>query len=72
MAFIRYVSETELKPGEQVPDRDNIIRIHAIHPAVMRRHWDLYRELMHRRGPLSRLQRELIAVRVSVLNRCHY
>jgi alkylhydroperoxidase family enzyme len=72
MAFIRYVPKTELTPAERVPDPDNIIQIHAVHPAVMRQHWDLYRELMHRPGPLTRRQRELLAVRVSALNECHY
>ncbi|MEX2285352.1 MAG: carboxymuconolactone decarboxylase family protein [Gemmatimonadota bacterium] len=72
MAFIRYVPEAELPTEARVPDRDHIIQIHAIHPAVMRAHWELYVELMHRAGPLSRRQRELIAIRVSALNQCHY
>jgi alkylhydroperoxidase family enzyme len=72
MAFIRYLSESELPAGERVSDRDNIIQIHAVHPAVMRQHYELYLELMHRPGPLSRRQREMLAVRVSVLNGCHY
>ncbi|MGH7694551.1 MAG: carboxymuconolactone decarboxylase family protein [Gemmatimonadaceae bacterium] len=72
MAFIRYVPESDVAPAERVPDRDNIIQIHAVHPAVMRQHWELYRELMHRPGPLTRRQRELLAVRVSAINGCHY
>jgi alkylhydroperoxidase family enzyme len=72
MAFIRYVAETELSIEERVPDHDNILRIHGVHPAVMRQHYELYLQLMHRPGPLSRQQREMIAVRVSALNRCHY
>lgn len=72
MAYIRYRPEDELAPDERVEDPDNIIQIHAVHPAVMRRHWELYRELMHAPGPLSRRERELIAVRVSALNGCHY
>jgi alkylhydroperoxidase family enzyme len=72
MAFIRYVSESELADAERVPDRDNIVQIHAVHPAVMRQHYELYRQLMHRPGPLTRRHREMIAVRVSVLNECHY
>ncbi len=72
MAFIRYVPETDLAPSERVPDPDNIIQIHAVHPAVMKQHWELYREVMHRPGPLTRRQRELIAFRVSALNECHY
>ncbi len=72
VAFIRYLSADQLVPREQVPDPDNIIQIHALHPAVMRAHWDLYRALMHGPGPLSRREREILAVRVSGLNHCPY
>ena len=72
MAFIRYLSESELPASERVSDQDNIIQIHAVHPAVMRQHYELYLELMHRPGPLSRRQREMLAMRVSALNGCHY
>ena len=72
MAFIRYVPPADLRPGERVDDTDHIIQVHGVHPAVMRHHLDLYRELMHRPGPLSRREREIIAVRVSGLNRCPY
>ena len=72
MAFIRYVPESQIPAENRVPDRDNIIRIHGVHSRVMRHHYDLYVELMHKPGPLSRRQREMIAVRVSALNECHY
>ncbi len=72
MAYIAYVAESALDPNERVADPDNIIQIHAIHPAVMRQHYELYKQLMHRAGPLSRRERELLGVRVSALNRCHY
>lgn len=72
MAFIRYVPPEELAPEARVPDPDHIIQIHAVHPAVMRHHLDLYKALMHRPGPLSRRERELMAVRVSGLNDCPY
>lgn len=72
MAFIRYLSERELSAADRVPDSDNILRIHGVHPEVMRRHYELYLELMHRPGPLTRRQRETLAVRVSALNHCHY
>jgi alkylhydroperoxidase family enzyme len=38
----------------------------------MQTHYDLYAHLMRGRPPLSRTQREMIAVLVSVTNRCHY
>ena len=72
MAFIPYVQESKLSPDERLADPDNILQIHRIHPAVMRQHYELYLELMHRPGPLTRRQREMLAVRVSALNGCHY
>ena len=72
MAFIRYSPMDELDPSDRVDDPDNIIQIHALHPAVMRGHLDLYRALMQGPGPLSRREREVIALRVSGLNHCPY
>ncbi len=72
MAFIRYLTKDELPDSERVPDPDNIIQIHGVHPAVMHQHYALYRELMHGPGSLSRWQRELLGVRVSALNGCRY
>ena len=67
MAFIDYV-ETE----EWALDPDNIIRIHGHNPRVLRAHLELYKAVMHARSPLSRIQREMVAVVVSALNECHY
>jgi len=72
MAFIAYVPPDRLSASERVADSDHIIQIHAIHPAVMRRHFDLYHVLMHGPGPLTRREREILAVRVSGLNQCPY
>jgi len=72
MAHIPYIPDDQIPPPDRVPDRDNILRIHNIHSRVMKRHYDLYRELMYGPGPLSRVQREVIAVVVSALNSCHY
>ena len=72
MAFIPYVPPETLAPADRVADPDNIIQIHSVHPAVMRQHYELYKQLMHRAGPLSRRERELLGVRVSALNHCHY
>ncbi len=72
MAFIPYHPEEEIPAGDRVPDRDNIIRIHGVHSRVMRQHYNLYMELMRGPGPLSREQREMIAVVVSAVNDCHY
>ena len=72
MAFIGYLSPEQIEEGDRVPDDDNIIQIHGVHSRTMRQHFELYRELMYSRGPLSRIQREMIAVVVSAANQCHY
>ena len=67
MAFIEYVpaKEWDLDP-------DNIVRIHGINRGVLRGHFALYKHIMHAPSPLSRLQREMMAVVVSTLNGCFY
>jgi len=72
MAFIEYVPSDEIPEEHRVADDDNILRIHGVHSATTRHHHDLYRELMYAHGPLTRVQREMIAVRVSSLNKCRY
>jgi len=72
MAYIEYVAGEKIPTEDRVGDRDNILRIHGIHSRVMRQHYDLYVQLMHRPGPLSREQREMIGVAVSATNACHY
>lgn len=51
---------------------DNILAVHSLHPASLRAHADLYHTVMHAVSPLSRSEREMIAVVVSTLNQCHY
>jgi alkylhydroperoxidase family enzyme len=51
---------------------DHILAIHSLHPETMRDHARLYRTLMHGRGDLTRVEREMIGVVVSAVNRCHY
>lgn len=72
MAYIDYVPWDAIPEDDRVDDTDNILRIHGIHSRVMPRHFALYRELMYGAGPLTRIRRESIAVRVSALNECHY
>jgi uncharacterized peroxidase-related enzyme len=72
MAFIRYLPAEELPAKDRLPDSDNILRVHGVHPAIGRRHYDLYRELMLLPGTLPRVQRELVAVVVSATNDCRY
>lgn len=51
---------------------DNILRIHSLNPRSMRDHMELYSHLMRGPSPLSRVQREMIAVAVSAANDCFY
>jgi len=51
---------------------DHILRIHGINPPSLGAHFELYVTAMRRRSPLSRAQREMIAVVVSTINECHY
>ncbi len=50
----------------------NILKIHSLSPRTMLAHLQLYMELMFGPSPLSRAERERIAVVVSVTNDCHY
>ncbi len=81
MAHIRYIPVTEAEPrlarlyarcAGGAGEPDNILRIHSLNPPSMRHHYDLYRHLMTGPSPLTRLQREMIAVVVSVENDCFY
>jgi len=58
-----------LEPGGSV---DNILKIHSLNPPSLAGHFDFYRVLMRGRSPLTRAQREMIAVTVSATNECHY
>lgn len=51
---------------------DYILQIHSLHPQSLQDHVQLYQTLMFGPSPLSRAQREMIAVVVSSINRCKY
>ena len=51
---------------------DEVMRVHSLSPGSLRVHFELYVEVMHRRSPLSRAERELVAVVASRLNGCRY
>lgn len=51
---------------------DHIIRIHSLNPPSMEHHVKLYAHLMRGPSPLTRVQREMIAVAVSAVNECFY
>ena len=51
----------------------NVLRIQSLRPEVLEIGVELYKEVMHSpRSPLTRAQREMIAVAVSRDNECHY
>ena len=81
MAYINYIpyddASDELKElygkydGEnKIPA--NIVRIAGPNPKAMEGHIQFYRAIMFQKSPLSRAEREMIAVVVSALNSCHY
>ncbi len=81
MAYLRLVDEDEAS-GLLKDEYDaavaragkvfNIVKAMSLRPAVLRRSMELYREAMHGRSGLSRIERELLAVVVSRANDCHY
>ncbi len=50
----------------------NILRIQSLHPASLVAHHAYYREILFGPSPLSRAEREMVAVAVSQINRCRY
>ena len=50
----------------------NIVRIMSANPRVLKASMALYMEAMHGPSPLSRAQREMLAIVVSKANHCHY
>jgi len=82
MAWIRMLAKSEAagklaemyrriapRDGEVV---DHILAVHSLHPTSLERHFELYKNIMYGEGPLSRRERELVAVAVSGANDCHY
>ena len=51
---------------------DHVLRIHGPMPATLEEHLAFYQGIMRRPGPLSRVEREVIGIAVSVRNACHY
>ena len=51
---------------------DHIMKIHSLNPTSLIDHLHLYKTLMYAESPLTRVQREMIGVVVSAINRCEY
>ena len=81
MAYIPTISENDAT-GELAewyrraanPDGtvDNVMKVHSLNPDTLRTHFEMYRAAMHKPSPLSRAEREMVAVVVSRLNGCRY
>lgn len=82
VAWVRTVDESEatglvktyydafIKQRGWVP---NILQVHSIRPDTLRAFMGMENAFMHGRGAgLTRVQREMIAIVVSVANRCHF
>lgn len=50
----------------------HVLRLSSLHPAVLNRWVELYKEVMFGPSPLTRSERELVATVVSAENGCHY
>jgi len=50
----------------------DVMAIQSLHPESIVKHMDLYMEVMYARSPLVRYKREMLAVVVSVTNKCEY
>jgi len=81
MAWIKMIHEDEAegtlkeiykKLTEPWGGVDNIMKIHSLNVPSLMGHFNFYKTLMRGRSDLSRVQREMIAVVVSAVNRCRY
>ena len=81
MAYIQIVPEVraegklaELYRRFGNPDGtvDNVLKVHSLNPESLEAHCALYVQSMHRSGPVSRAEREIVGVVVSVTNGCGY
>jgi alkylhydroperoxidase family enzyme len=82
MAWIRTISEDDADPElrslydgmvDPVSRRvDYILTIHSLHPQGLAGHHSVYKAVMTSTRTLRKAEREMIALVVSSLNKCHY
>ena len=81
MAFIRTIDETHatdelaaLYRRHANPDGtvDEILKLHSVNPGAIAAHGAVYAAAMHAPSPLSRVEREIVAIVVSRENECFY
>jgi uncharacterized peroxidase-related enzyme len=66
------VKELWALPLEKLGFVPNVLRVFALRPKHLLAWWAYYDELLRGESGLTKAQREMIAVVVSVTNRCHY
>ncbi len=47
-------------------------KMHSLNPEALKSHMDFYMTIMFKKSPLKRAQREMLAVVVSLANKCEY
>lgn len=67
--LLREIYDDLLKKRGKLAD---VHQIQSLHPETIVTHMDLYLSIMFGKSPISRSQREMIAVIVSVSNQCKY
>lgn len=81
MPFIKVIDETEAEGKlKEVYENiissrgklSNIMKIHSLNPNAMINHMELYKSIMFGKSSVSREVKEMIAVVVSVANKCEY
>lgn len=50
----------------------NVLASHSLNDRALQAHLSLYRTIMYGDSPLTRSEREAMAVAVSAVNDCHY
>ena len=61
-----------VKAAQDAGELANILASHSLNPEALAAHVRLYRTVMFGDSPLTRTEREGIAVAVSAANDCHY
>jgi alkylhydroperoxidase family enzyme len=61
-----------VKTATDAGEGANILASHSLNPEALAAHVRLYRTIMFGDSPLTRVEREAIAVAVSSANDCHY
>ena len=63
---------TWVQTSPETAQSANILASHSLNADALRAHHRLYRTIMYGESPLSRAEREAMAVAVSATTDCHY